>query len=163
MSRKSKDSGPRFVEPARKGKFYFVIFFLLIACAVLGYLFYETRNENLDLKKELKSATTITTTTKPKSTTTTTVPEKLVANIDIIARNNDSNRTTERIRTDFPDQVEVTQVSSYNAISETVVVVNNPTFEDLANEIVEALSSSVGMIPEGQKASVADIVIYVKS
>jgi|GEM_PF-3834961 hypothetical protein len=166
MKQKSISEGPKFVEPAKKGRYYFVILVLLIALAALGYFYSEINSENSDLKRQLEQ-TSVTTTTMSLSPvsreTTTTVPSAEIAKVDIIARNNDSDRTTSRIEQDFAGQVQVTQVSSDTAISSTVIVVNNPAFEDLAQEIVTALSGTVGLVPEGQQASVADIVIYVKS
>ena len=164
MSQESNSKGPKFVEPTSKGKYRTVILVLIIVCISFAYLYFQEGSENSDLKKQIKQVQTSTTTT-PSTTriTTTTTPSSQIAKIDVIAKNNDSDRTTARIKQDFADRVVVTQVPSEMGIEETAIVVNNPAFEDLANELVNALSAGIGLVPEGLQASVADIVIYVKS
>ena len=165
MSKNSMNDGPRFVKRVKKGRYIAVILVLAIACGALGYLYLQADSENSDLKRKIRSSEIVTTTTKAISprVTSSTVPPSGIAKIDLIARNNDSNKTKTRIETDFEGKVVVTQVSSDTAIAATIIVVNNPAFESLAQEIVEALGGTTGLVPEGQQASVADVVIYVKS
>lgn len=164
MKKDSNKELPSFVKPVRKGKFIVIILVLLVVSGALGFLYVQARNENSDLNRQVKNLQTTTTAKKSATpTTSTTIPESQLAKVDILANDNNSEKTTTRIQQDFDGKVNITKVPTTSPIDATVVVVNNPEFEELAQQIVDALGGTIGIVPEGQPASVADIVIYVKS
>ena len=107
--------------------------------------------------------------TKTSDTSSTTTPTSAVpplsncVSVDIIARNNNSDKTTARLNTDYSGKVTTKQISSDVAISKTIIVVNNETSKELASEIATTLKGQVGETPEGLPTSTADIVVYVIS
>jgi hypothetical protein len=143
----------------------FLYFLLLIVFIVLTAFFYMKYEDEKDTNRQLKShnekAVPTSTTTSTSSTTTTTIP--VAATVDIVAKNNDSSRTTSRINTDYAGKVTTTQVPSTTSIKDTVIVVNNEQFADLANQIATTLKGTVGPVPADVPLSTADIVVYVAS
>ncbi len=133
---------------------------ILIFTTAQQVIIYRPSTEKVINSGPLVVGTTTTTTT---AAPTTTAPSSNVANIDVIARNNDSNQTTSRINTSFEGKVKVTQVSTTATIASTVVVVNADKFATLAKQIADALGGTVGTTPSGAPTSDADIVVYVRT